>query len=124
MRAHAQKIQIEGEISEEVENVILPTHFSDSDKIDDNTRDVLNALDPYDDSGHVANWNDNVMTERIQKLVEEEERSMRVTEAEKDAEITIPETKVSQEIDDIDSEADVDSEAEHEDQNTIVRVPI
>ena len=62
MREHAEKTRIEGEINGEEESIILPTHFSDSDRVDNNTRDVLNALDPYDDIGHVANWNDNVMT--------------------------------------------------------------
>ena len=78
LRFHAEKTQTESEVSEEEESVQLLAHFSDSDRVDNDTQDVLNALDRYDDSGHVANWNNNVITKRIQKLVEKAVGSMRV----------------------------------------------
>ena len=63
LRLHEEKTQLE----EENEDIImLPLHFSDGDKVDEEVQSILNDMDPMDP----ITLDDSVMVERIQDLVQ------------------------------------------------------
>ena len=59
LRSHESKARIED--SEEEEELDLPSHFSDGDKVPEGVREFLDELDPFDP----VNRKDDVISQRI-----------------------------------------------------------
>ena len=66
LRIHMERTKGQEELEEEESMLELPSHFSEGNEVQDEVQEILNELDPIDP----VTRKDDVMTKRIQELVE------------------------------------------------------